>query len=377
MKDHLEIKGASTSFGSDISGLISDIESILTSGELTQGQWLKSFEDNFSKVCNTSHSIGVNSGGTALTIALRAMGIEGKEVIVPTNTFVATASAVIQAGGIPVFADTSFDSLSLSLKDIKEKFTPNTIAVIHVHMFGIITKELPKIVEWCKTKNIWLLEDAAHAHGAILNGKKAGSFGDAACFSFYATKIITTGGEGGIITTSNSILADKCRQLVNHGKSFSGSDYSIVSNNFRLPEISAAIGRSQIELLPQFLKHRRKIAEIYINGLKDSDGISIPEETKNLGNSFWRFPLLLKNKNLQLAFQNKMDIDFGVRINWMYAPLCHKQPLFKNLGYSKEQFPKSDEIITKLICLPNHMEVTFEGASKIVNAILKCNEELE
>jgi perosamine synthetase len=364
------ILGAAPFFGDSIDNISNEIKKVLESGSLTQGVWLKKFEESFAKYCGTEFAIGVNSGGTALTLALKAIDVKGKEVIVPTNTFVATGAAVVEAGGIPVFADTSYSSLSLSVESIKSKITSKTVAIIHVHMFGIVTPEIEEISQLCKNKNLYLIEDAAHAHGAEFNSKKAGNLGDIACFSFYATKIITTG-EGGIITTNNNKLRERILRLRNHGKSLENDLFLDISNNYRLAEIPCIIGCFQIDTLDENIKSRRELAQIYYNELKDNKNFYLPKSMDFNQHSFWRFPILINDltidrKNVQIDFVR----DNNIRLTWMYEPLCHHQPLFNNYLDLDESLPISENIMKRLICLPLHggiNKVDVERICKLLN----------
>lgn len=359
------VLGAAPYFGETIDEITSEIKLVLEKGALTQGEWLKRFESSFAQFCGTNFAIGVNSGGTALTLALKAINVRGKEVIVPTNTFVATGAAVVEAGGIPVFADTSYESLALSLASIQSKVTERTVAIIHVHMFGIISPELDEISNFCKKNNLFLIEDAAHAHGAEYGSKNAGNIGDIACFSFYATKIITTG-EGGIITTNNQQLYESVLRLRNHGKSLQGDLFVDISNNYRLAEIPSILGFFQVKDLKTNVEKRRELASIYYNELIENPNFYIPESMDLQNHSFWRFPILLNTELIDRKFiQQDFSEKYNVRLTWMYEPLCHQQPLFSNYVIPEISLPISEDIMRRLICLPIHGGVSKEDVLRI------------
>jgi perosamine synthetase len=359
------VLGAAPYFGETIDEITAEIKLALEKGSLTQGEWLKRFETSFAQFCGTDFAIGVNSGGTALTLALKAIDVKGKEVIVPTNTFVATGAAVVEAGGIPIFADTSYESLALSLASIQSKVTERTVAIIHVHMFGIISPELEEISNFCKRNNLFLIEDAAHAHGAENGTKKAGNIGDIACFSFYATKIITTG-EGGIITTNNQQLYETILRLRNHGKSLQGDLFVDISNNYRLAEIPSILGFFQVKYLKTNVEKRRELASIYYNELKENPNFYIPESMDLQNHSFWRFPILLNTELIDRKFiQQDFSEKHNVRLTWMYEPLCHHQPLFSNYVNPEISLPISEDIMGRLICLPIHGGVSQENVLRI------------
>jgi perosamine synthetase len=183
------------------------IKEVLTSGQLTLGKYGAEFEKQFALFCGVNHGIAVNSGTSSLEIILRGLGVEGKDVVVPTNTFFATAAAVVHAGGTPVFVDMDPDSFAVLPEAVERSLTRNTAGIIVVHIGGIVSNQMPELARLAASKGLWLVEDAAHAHGSSYRGTSAGAFGVAGSFSFYPTKVMTCG-EGGMITTNDSRLAD-------------------------------------------------------------------------------------------------------------------------------------------------------------------------
>ncbi|MGB9756278.1 MAG: DegT/DnrJ/EryC1/StrS family aminotransferase, partial [Candidatus Bathyarchaeales archaeon] len=193
----------------DIEKIKTDVEKILQSGMLTLHTYTKEFENQFAKLCHVKHAIAVNSGTSALEIALRTMKVKAEdEVLVPTNTFSATATAVIFAGAKPKLTDINPENLCIDAENIQKNITSKTKGVITVHIGGLICPEIEEIKEICREENLFLVEDAAHAQGSTINQKPAGSLGDTGCFSFYPTKVMTTG-EGGMITTNSDEVAEK------------------------------------------------------------------------------------------------------------------------------------------------------------------------
>ena len=193
------------------------IQEVLASGQLTLGKYGKEFEEKFALLCGVRHAIAVNSGTSALEIILRSLGIEGRDVLVPTNTFFATAAAVVHAGGNPILLDMDPESFSVRPDVVEKNLTPNTAGVIIVHIGGIISAQMPALVELANRKGLWLVEDAAHAHGSSLRSTKAGAFGIASSFSFYPTKVMTSA-EGGMIVTNNDKIAEESRIYRDQGK---------------------------------------------------------------------------------------------------------------------------------------------------------------
>jgi perosamine synthetase len=213
-----KILGAEPFYFNQEKEIIKKIGEIIISGQLSSGKFVKMFEKKFSDFFGSKYSIAVNSGGTGLELALEALNIKGKEVLMPTQTFIATPNSVVRAGGKPIFCDIDRNTGCLNPEDVLKKISKKTAGIIFVPMFGIMPQSIIKIKKICKEKGIFLMEDAAHAHGASINNKKAGVIGDISVFSFYATKILTTG-EGGMIVTNNRKLNEKCLILRNHGRS--------------------------------------------------------------------------------------------------------------------------------------------------------------
>ncbi len=341
--------------------LNSDIKKILNNGILSSGPHLKKFENLFKKKTKVKFAAAVNSGGTALEIALESLNIRNKEVIVPTQTFIATANSVIRAGGTPIFCDIDQKTGCVDLNSIKKKITKKTAGVVFVYMFGIIPKSVLDIKKYCKKKNIFLLEDASHAHGASIENYKIGSIGDLATFSFYSTKVLTCG-EGGVITTNSKKLYDKCKIILNHGKDLKKNLFVYSGNNFRLSEIQCLLAYNQLKYLDIFIKHRNKIAKIYFENLKDCKFVELFKIYPQSLNSFWRYPLYLK-KGSRKKLQNIFSKKYKIRITWMYEPLCHQQPVFKSS--SKFKLPEAEKSIKKLINLPTHYGVSAIDAKRI------------
>lgn len=231
----------------DIEEIKVSVEKILQSGMLTLHTYTKESENRFAKLCNVKHAVAVNPGTSALEIALCTIKLKlGNEVLLPTNTFSATADAVIFAGAKPKLTDINPKTLCIDTENVQKSITPKTKGVIVVHIGGLICPEIEEIRELCQDKKLFLIEDAAHAHGSTINQKPAGSLGDIGCFSFYPTKVMTTG-EGGMITTNNDEIAEKARILRDQGKASFNSNIIIeLGYNWKLPEMGAALGLTQL-----------------------------------------------------------------------------------------------------------------------------------
>jgi perosamine synthetase len=365
-----KIYGAEPFYFNQEKKIIKNISNIISSKKLSSGKFVKRFEKKFSNLIKSKYSIAVNSGGTALEIALEALNIRGKDVLVPTQTFIATPNAIIRAGGNPIFCDIEKSTGCLDPIDVLKKITKKTVGIIFVPMFGVMPNSILKIKKICKKNNLFFMEDAAHAHGASFKNIHAGNIADISAFSFYATKIVTTA-EGGMISTNNKKLNDKCLKLRNHGRSLKNNLFEMHGNNFRLSEIHASIGISQLSNIKKSLTHRNKLAEIYNQRLNNQNFFEKFIFDENSQNSFWRYPLYLNKKINRFQLQKNLAKK-NIRITWMYEPLCHQQPIFRNKN--KTKLPVAEEAIKRLINLPTHPSVSDNDANKICNLLIsECN----
>lgn len=351
----------------DRAEILAAISGVLESGILAHGRYVRQFEAAAAEMAGVRHAIAVNSGGTAIELALEALGVEGADVVVPTETFVATANSVVRAGGRPVFADLRLEDLSVSVDSIAAAVTARTKAVIIVQMFGLMSAEIPAIQKFCAERGLALLEDAAHAHGATIGGQRAGALGIAACFSYYATKILTTG-EGGVITTDDDDLAERVRTIREHGRITGSTLFGYPGNNYRLAEIPAIIGCVQHRRLPEILAHRRKIAAIYRDVLAGTPDLTLIDPRPHGGHSYWRYVALLDGTIDRNAVQAEMN-DIGARVTWMYEPLCHQQPYYRDRAEYAKALPVAESVVGRLINLPTHTGVDEDGARLIAESL--------
>jgi perosamine synthetase len=362
------IAGAAPYFpGEDRLALLPLIDEILRSGKLTQGPHLRAFEQCCAEMAGTRHALAVNSGGTALQLVLEALPVAGGEVIVPTQTFVATPNSVVRAGGTPVFVDVSAENLAIDVVSLQRAMTPRTRAVIVVHMFGIMSRQLDEVRRICRDAGVFLIEDAAHAHGATYNGESAGSLGSAACFSYYATKILSVG-EGGAVTTNDERLAASVESLRDHGRASTGDVFDRAGNNFRLPEIPALLGTFQHRRLQEIIAHRRAIAGVYRQVFATMPGVVrvIDPEPRD-GHVYWRYPVLLERSVDRRRVQVRMADEARCRVTWMYEPLCHRQPYYARAD-AAGRFPVAEDTIARLLNFPTHPGVALEDAVRIADA---------
>jgi len=350
--------------------LLKQIDEILQSGQLTLGKYTKEFEERFAQYVDTKYAIAVNSGTSALEIILRALDIEGSSVIVPTNTFFSTPASVIHAGGNVIFADVT-DNLCLDPENVKRNIRSDTKAIVIVHIGGVIPPQLTGIQQICEEQGFFLIEDAAHAHGSTLNGQKAGSFGVAAAFSFYPTKIMTSG-EGGMITTNDENIYKRALVLRDQGKAgFLGNIHTEMGYNWRMSEVHAAIGLSQFTRLAEFIAERRRIAQIYDEGLEKVDGVTplrMPIEVKS---NYYKYVAILDNGIDRALLKKKLKEEYEVSLSGeVYELPCHLQPIFRDrYEFKGGEFPKSEGLCNSHICLPIFAEMTQQQAKYVVDCL--------
>ena len=353
---------------------------ILDTGMFIQGKYVTEFENLFAEYCGTKYAIATNSGATSLEVMLRASNIEGKKFLVPTQTFVASVSAIVRSNNIPVITDIDPVTQCINIDIIKENVDEDTAGIMLVHMAGMLPPDYTEIKEYCEDNGLLLVEDASHAVGASIDGIKAGNLGFAAAFSLFATKIITSG-EGGMITTNNEVFAEKCRVLRNHGSVRNpgivpGLDYgvtcSVASSNYRMPEMAAAIGVTQIKRADEFVAKRNLLAERYAERLKDTD-IVVPLIPENITMTWWQYIVALPegtDLTLRTKFCQILLEEHKVPTANAYWPACHEQPAF--IDYVKGyEYPVADDLLHRHVSLPMYYEMDLEQVDYVCDSIIK------
>ena len=353
----------------DIDPILADMKVALETGNLTFGDKLEEFENNFASYTGTKYAVAVNSGTSALEASLRYYDLRGGEVIVPTNTFVASANAVIFAGGTPTMVDMDPTNLCADFEDIKKSISPRTKGIIIVPMCGYIPPYMLELKKLCKRENLFLLEDAAHAHGASIDGKKAGSIGDVGCFSFFPTKLMTTG-EGGMVTTNNKALADYVKQVRHHGQK--NGLMTELGYNWRMSTINAIIGIHQLKRLDSFIEKRNEVAKKYSEAFKNIEEIELIEVPSNIVHGYWKHPILIKSKYTALEFHKILKEKYNIDTGTVYYPPVHLQPYYKeNFGYKEGDFPTSEKNLIREVCLPIFVDITDEQVDYVINCVKK------
>jgi perosamine synthetase len=349
----------------DVSRMVSEA---LASGAMTLGPRTLELEQSFAKRHDAPHAVAVASGTAALEIALRIMGVEGREVVVPTNTFFATAAAVLHAGGRVRFADVDPDTLSLSVSTVQAALRPDTAAVVLVHIGGAVAPSSPAIAALCAERGIQLLEDAAHAHGSDLDGRPAGSFGRAAAYSFYPTKVMAAG-EGGMITTGDETVDVEARIYRDQGKAgFLGGDHVRLGYAWRMSELHAAVGIVQLRRLDEFLDTRRRVAHRYDQQLASIPGITPLPASGRAGSNYYKYLALLDPGIDRAELKRTLREDHGIGMSGeVYASPLHQQPVF--LDIADGPLPVAEDVCARHVCLPVHSDMTDDEADQVVAAL--------
>lgn len=361
----------------DVPEILGRLEKVLRGGRLIFGDNTREFEEGFRAYVGAAHAVAVNSCTTALEITLRHYGVAGREVIVPTNTFASVAKAVIYAGGVPVLADMDEATFCLDVEDALSRVTPLTAGVIAVHIAGLVDPRFDELRRACRERGIFLVEDGSHAHGASLDGRRAGALADAACFSFYPTKIMTTG-TGGMITTDDDRLAAFARSVRHHGQGEGGlEDIVNLGNDWCMNELSAVLGVYQLKRLEESVEHRRRLVAWYREELAGDDWVSIPDYPANVRHAYYKIPVMLARGVDKEALRRLLRDDHRIEVGSIYDPPCHLQPVFQQLlGCRRGMFPKAEAALARQTCLPAHALVTREdvaaSAAAVRGAVARC-----
>ncbi|MEM3578901.1 MAG: DegT/DnrJ/EryC1/StrS family aminotransferase [Candidatus Bathyarchaeia archaeon] len=350
---------------------IKAVSKVLKSGVLTHGlgtgPMVKKFEEEFAKFVKAKHAIAINSGTAALHMAILAAGVkQGDEVVLPSFTFVATAETVVMAGAKPVFVDINPETYTVSPEEIEKAITKKTRAIIAVDLYGA-PADMKPLREIANKHGLKLIEDAAQAHGAIYDDKPVGAHADLACWSFYASKNMTTG-EGGMITTNDGELAEKLRLIRCHGEQQKYMS-TLVGHNYRMPEIEAAIGIVQLKKLPSFLARRRENAERLSAKLCEAENLQLPREQPRCRNSWYLYTVRLKG-----ALRQKRDTVVeqfkgkGIGAEVYYPWPIHMMPPYKR--FRRLKLSETEKASEQVFSLPVHPGVKTEQVNFIAETVL-------
>ena len=366
------------------------IEDILDSGFLTLGKWTSRFEEEFASFVGSRYCVAVNSGTAALEVILRSLDVQSASVIVPTNTFLATALAAVHAGNRVIFADSDPDTLALDVADVERRIAVDTRAVILVHIGGIISPAWEDLRQLCDERGLYLVEDCAHAHGCSIDGRSGGTLGTAGAYSFFPTKVMTTG-EGGTIVTDDPEVFRRSSMLRNQGKDPQmGNHISELGHNFRMSELTALAGVEQMRKAETLLEQRRRIAGYYDRALVDIEGV---RPVRPFGPSgYYKYVAYLADGVDRAQVKGIMKSEYGVSLTGeVYADLCHEEPLWDSYTYCgrrrdasgadcshsdgvdcterQRDFPGAARISESHICLPLYPGLNDEQLGHVVSSL--------
>ena len=348
------------------------VKEVLKSGILVSGPKTRKFEKEFAEYIGVKHAIAVTNGTVALDIALKSLNIgPGDEVITSAFSFVASGNCVLFQKANPVFADIDPKNFTIDPSDVTEKITVKTKAIIPIHLFGQPAK-MSELKEIADDYDIPLVEDSAQAHGAEYKGQKVGGLGDIGCFSFYATKNMTTG-EGGMITTNDSKLAEKTRMLINHGQN-SKYNHEILGYNYRMTEFCAAIGSIQLSKLDEFNSKRIENATFLSNNIRKFNGLTVPYVMNGVKHVFHQYVIRIEDSyHLNRDIFANLLHDHGIGVSIHYPLPIYKQPLYQKLDYMGKLCSNTEEACKKVLSLPVHPLVSFNDNKYMIEVLKDLN----
>jgi len=333
---------------------------------LGESKYVKEFEDKFAKMSDAKYALACSNGTTAIELALKSLGVYGKKVLMPSNTFFATSVAVTNAGGIVELLDMESQSFSICLKDLESKITSETGAVIIVHIGGIISHDINKIVQLCKKHNVPLVEDAAHAHFSLKGTQRAGVIGDVGTFSFFPTKVMTTG-EGGMITTNNKELYDKMKSLKNFGRHLEDAGVIVApsGNNFKINEFTGLLGSIECDRVHERIEQRSYLLERYRKNLEKTKYTVIKQKGKGVCANYKAIVIT----PMDGAWLKKYCKERGISLTGeVYRIPIHQQPLYKE-QFSSVNLPNTDYYCKHHVCPPLYPELSIKEVDYICDVL--------
>jgi dTDP-4-amino-4,6-dideoxygalactose transaminase len=346
------------------------IHRVIKKGQFILGPEVKAFEEEMAIYCVTRFAIGVASGTDALNLALLACGVKpGDEVITTPFTFIATAEAITQCGATPIFVDIDQHTYNLDATQIEQKITPNTRAIIPVHLYGQ-PADMEPVLELGKRYNLKIVEDCAQALGAEYRGKKVGAIGDVGCLSFFPAKNLGAYGDGGMVITSDEHIAEVVRMLRQHGSRI--SYYHILPGfNSRLDALQAAILRVKLQYLDSWNELRRNKASLYTRLLSRIDGIEPPFFDEQNTPSVNYYTVRLKGPDINRDELRKYLESKDIQTMVYYPLSLHLQEVYRHLGYKHGDFPRSEQAQEQVISLPMYPEISTEQIEEVVSHLEK------
>ena len=339
------------------------LDNVLNSCSFVLGKQVAMLEEEFAEYCQAKYCVAVNSGTSALHLALLAHGIgQGDEVITVPHTFIATVEAISYTGATPVFIDINQETYNIDPSKIASRVTDKTKAILPVHVYGQ-SADMDPILEIAEKHNLVVIEDACQAHGAEYKGRKAGCIGNAGCFSFYPSKNLGAYGEGGAVTTDEEAIYRRIRTLRNHGESERYFHQSI-GYNYRMDAFQGAVLRVKLDHLDEWVEARRKNARLYNELLKETQVIT-PIEPDFARSVFHLYVVRVKNRDALQKYLNDNKIGTGLH----YPLPIHLQESYHSLGYKKGDFPISEKISKEILSLPMYPELSDGQVRHVISAI--------
>ena len=358
----LDLKAQYRTIGPELDGIVLDV---LRSGDYVQGRHVAAFEENFAAFCGARHAIAVNTGTSALHLALLALGVgAGDEVITVPMTFVATVAAIIYANARPVLVDIDPATGTMDPALLESAITPRTKAIVPVHLHGRLAN-MAAIMEIARRRGVAVVEDAAQAHGAHRHAQSAGTFGDIGCFSFYPGKNLGACGEGGAIVTNRSDLAEVMRLLRDWGQT-AKYNHARHAYNYRMDNIQGAILDVKLRHLSEWTAKRRSVAAQYDRLLSDGAHFVTPQRSADLDHVYHVYAIRSPNRD-RLQSQLK---DAGIATGMHYPRPVHLQPAYDNLGYKLGDFPASEKFAAETLSLPIYPELTTQQVQIVCDTLL-------
>lgn len=359
----------------DLPAILAEIGDVLRGGRLILGPKTRELEAAMATRVGVKHAVAVSSCTAALEIAYRWVGetkggLAGKEILVPSNTFVATANAVVAAGAKPVFVDMDEGDYGVDAADALAKISDRTAAVVVVHIAGIIGAGSMELLAAARSRGIPTIEDCAHAHGSTLAGKEAGSLADYGCFSFYPTKVLTSG-VGGMLTTNDEAFATFARSLRHHGQGASLEAIEHAGNDWVMDEVRAVLARWQLARLDDFLARRRAVAAKYDAILGADARFGLPTLPAGMSPAWYKYPVVLPEGVDRDRVRSRLQEEHAIEAGSLYWPPVHLMPVFqKKLGTKPGLCPKAERTLLRQLCPPMHAAVSDADAERAARAFI-------
>ena len=361
----------------EVETIIVGLRQLLQTGFISMGRNVAEFERLWAEFCGVKYAVGTANGTSALEIILRAIDVKGKTVVVPSHTFIATAVAAIHAGAKVIFVDCQRENFQLDPKDLRRKIRQDTKAVVLVHMSGIISPHFDEIKSICEQAGVALVEDAAHAHGATIDGRKAGALGVAGSFSFFSTKVLTTG-EGGMIVTDDEAIYQRALAFRDHGRF--GAEPNLhddIGYNWRPSELNAVLGLAQMRRAGEIVERRWAIARRYDEKLqaREIPGVRLLKIPGRIRSSYYKYVIYLEPPLKRDMLKRRLKEDHGVSLGGdLYDRPCHSQPLFVRhpetvVAQRGDRFPETDYVVANHVCLPLYFDLTDAEVDHVVDAL--------